>query len=774
MDIAAQLRQEAQATNERRMLVLTGSPEKTRQRAREVIRTAEIPERETVYIGPNDPSDSQTDRFSDSTQITAHPTTQYRTLLGSTWQAAILDCHDRFEPNVIGGVTGMVAGGGLLVLLLPAFDEWMERRDSFDETLAVSPYSVDDVGSNFRTRLIETLEAHRGIAIVDADTGVVKKEGLTNPAPRRLAPATESPGHHLFPESAYMACLTNDQQETLSALEALQTDETAVVVEADRGRGKSSVAGIASASLALSGADILVTAPERSQVEVLFEMAAEYLESHTDAFPNAATDDFSKIDTALIDSGITLPNGGRIRYVRPQAAAELPDGPDCVIVDEAAGIPVRTLSSLLSCDRLAFLTTVHGYEGTGRSFAVRFRNQLAVSRHTVTDVSLSEPVRYAPADPLEAWSFRALCLHGRPPVAQAIEESTTDTVEYRQLSSTELREDEQLLQEVFGLLVLAHYHTEPNDLARLLDAPNVSVHALLYQGHPVSVALLAREGAVSDAVCAAMYEGRRVRGNLIPDLLASQLRDESAPKQCGNRVLRIATHEAVRSQGLGSLLLSKIRKRAESDESIDWLGVSFGATPQLISFWQQNGLCTVHFSTSRNERSGEHSAVMLDPVSEAGKRLLTRHTNWFLRRFPSTLTDSLSTIEPDIVRAVCRATARQSDLSLSPFEWQILSGLGNGAAIFETAPRPIRQLTLHYLTDPQFVDSEPDGRPVSSQSERLLVMKAGQTRSWDEVCDALGHHSQSETMRALGEAVDSLVVEYGDQIIQTDRERLRE
>ncbi|MFB6086935.1 MAG: GNAT family N-acetyltransferase, partial [Haloarculaceae archaeon] len=183
----------------------------------------------------------------------------------------------------------------------------------------------------------------------------------------------------------------------------------------------------------------------------------------------------------------------------------------------------------------------------------------------------------------------------------------------------DLLADEHLLREVFGLLVLAHYRTEPNDLARLLDAPNVSVRALLHEGHVVSVALLAREGDLPADLRASMYEGERVRGNMIPDVLTSQLRDENAGVPAGMRVLRIATHHAARSRGLGSALLDAIR--AEFADEVDWLGTGYGATPDLVRFWAANGFRTVHLSTRRNETSGEHSVVMLDPTSDAGQRL---------------------------------------------------------------------------------------------------------------------------------------------------------
>jgi len=92
------------------------------------------------------------------------------------------------------------------------------------------------------------------------------------------------------------------------------------------------------------------------------------------------------------------------------------------------------------------------------------------------------------------WAFRALLLDARPPVEPLVDDATPESVDYRRLEAAEALADERLLREAFGLLVLAHYRTEPNDLARLLDAPNLEARALTHDGHVVSVALLAREG----------------------------------------------------------------------------------------------------------------------------------------------------------------------------------------------------------------------------------------------------------------------------------------
>jgi len=765
MHVAARLREEARASDERRLLVLAGDPTTTRERAEGALDAAAIDRAATTYLGPAEPLDCE-----------CLDTTQSHRLLGTTRTALVVDCHERCEPDTLGRVAGVVDGGGLLVLLVPPLSEWPDRRDAFDDSLAVPPFETADVTGHFRRRLVETLRAHRGVAVVDVDTGTVERDGRCERAPRLAAPPVTPPAGHAFPAAAYDACRTQDQSDALAAFERLREDGAALVVEADRGRGKSSVAGLAAGSLALAGQDVLVTAPGYRSARELFARAAELLTEAGALADRDRTDAPHRLATA----------GGEIRFCEPAALTDHADEFDRVFVDEAAALPVDRLRETLDADGAAFTTTVHGYEGAGRGFSVRFRAELADSALSVTDANLAEPIRYAAGDPVEVWSFRALALDARPPVDPLVADATPESVTYRALSPAELTADETLLREVFGLLVLAHYRTEPNDLARLLDAPNVSVHALLSEGHPVSVALLAREGGLAPDRRAALYEGGTVRGNLIPDLLASQLRDEDAAGPVGHRVLRIATHSAARSRGLGSLLLSHLRERCVNDRGddaggvdrssadgvSDWLGVAFGATPRLVEFWRANGFQTVHLGTSRDARSGEHSAVMLDPLSTAGRDLCERHTRWFLRRLPGTLADTLSSADPDLVRAVCRAAAGTPALDLTRFEWRVAAGIPHGAAFVETAPRPVRRLALRHLVDP--VESPPDGRTaLSARQERLLVCVALQYRSWAETSAVIGATSTRACKRALGDTVERLVALYGDETARAELERLR-
>ena len=741
MDLAVRLRAEASRADERRLLVVTGAAAATRAAARDGLAATDIGPAETAAVTP-------TDAFGCECLDRADP------LLGTTREAVVYDCHGRCEPNDLGKLAGVVDGGGLLVLLTPPLGEWPERTDDFDRSLAVPPFDEGDVGSAFRTRLAETIRAHRGIAVVRAtgDGVVVEQEGLTDPPPRPPRPAPRHPAEHAFPAAAYDACLTQDQVDAVEALEALQTAGNAVVVEADRGRGKSSAAGIAAASLAAEDAEVLVTAPTPDSTAALFDRAEELLDALEVEYETAAG---PHIETA----------GGSIRYEPPAVAAEMAGDTESVIVDEAAALPVRTLESLLAAEAVAFSTTIHGYEGAGRGFSVRFRDRLAESDFAVTEHSLAEPIRYAPGDPIEVWSFRALALGARPPVDRLVEDATPETVTHRELSTADLLADEHLLREVFGLLVLAHYRTEPNDLARLLDAPNVTVQALCHDGHVVSVALLAREGNLPAALRSDIYEGARVRGNLVPDVLTGQLRDEAGGVPVGWRVLRIATHASARSRGLGSELLSRVRADARGRE-LDYLGVAYGATPELLAFWDENDFETVHISTTRNDRSGEHSAIMLQPLSEAGKALHERHTEWFHRRLLGALRETLGEVEPAVVIAALQATGGTPSLDLSPREWRHVAGIPFGMAIFETAPSPVRRLCYRHI-------AAPAEAVLSARQRRLLVRKFLQGQQWERIREAEGFHGRASCLRATGAALEPLVELYGTETARAELERHR-
>ena len=430
-ETAQRLRTEAEATDERRLLVLAGDREAGYRAAREVCDATGL---DAVTLSEREVAG---DRL---------PPDRAGELLGTTRECVVVDCHDACRPNALGRAAGAVDGGGLLVLVAPPLTAWPHRRDGFDEALAVPPFELVDVAGVFRTRLVGTLRAHRGVAIVDVDEGRLERDGRTDPAPRRPAPPVDPPGSHVFPPAVYGACRTADQRDAVLACEALQEAGTAVVLEADRGRGKSSAAGLAAAALAAGGRGVLVTAPGYRNAAEVFARAAEVL-SALDALTADRRDGEGPPELVA--------GSGRVRFRRPPEAADATA--DALVVDEAAALPVRTLESLRSVAPSAcFATTVHGYEGAGRGFDVRFRGRLE-DTHDVRTVSLSAPIRYAAGDPIEVWLFRALLLDARPPVEPRVADAAAGDATYERLDPAELAADENHLREAFGLLVNAHY-----------------------------------------------------------------------------------------------------------------------------------------------------------------------------------------------------------------------------------------------------------------------------------------------------------------------------
>jgi tRNA(Met) cytidine acetyltransferase len=741
--LAADLRAAARETDQRRLLVLAGDRDAGLAAVLDALAAADVPDDDAVLLTTRE-----------GFALERHDPVHAARLLGTTRAAVVLDAHEGFSPNALGRLAGVVDGGGLFVLVTPPLDEWPDRRDDFDERLAVPPYGADDVSGRFRRRLVETLRTHPGVALVDVDAGEIRRDGRMENRPSLGRSPPTTPDAPAFPAAAYESCRTGDQSRALHDLEVLRDADAAAVVEADRGRGKSSAAGLAAGSLAAEGRSVLVTAPEYRSAAEVFARAVDLLD-RLDAL-TVHDESARRVESTA---------GGVVRFARPpDAAAQVADA-DAVVVDEAAALPVALLAEFLDARSVAFCTTVRGYEGAGRGFDVRFRERLAESGRDVREIHLRDPIRYARGDPVETWAFRALLLDARPAVDQLVADADPGTVDYRTLSPDDLAGDEHLLREVFGLLVLAHYRTEPDDLARLLDAPNLRVRALCHEGRVVSVALLAREGGLDAETRREMYDGARVRGNMLPDVLTSQLRDEDAARPVGYRVMRIATHHAARSRGLGSRLLSAIRE--EVGDEVDWLGVGYGATPRLLSFWRENGYGTVHLSTTRNATSGEYSALMLRPLSRAGRDLHDRHARWFTDRIAGVLADALRDADPDVVRAALRAADADVPVDLSPWDWRVVVGSAYGPGLADVDPAAFRPLVLaHFVGDP-------DETSLTAREERLLVRKVLQCHRWSAVADELDYVSTGACMRAFGEACQPLVDAYGDDAALAERDRYR-
>ncbi|WP_431025048.1 tRNA(Met) cytidine acetyltransferase TmcA [Halomonas sp. H5] len=556
------------------------------------------------------------------------PPGKARTRLGGEHDLVVIDAQgegEGFDPEAFGALAGTLRAGGLLVLLTP--EDWGARPDDDYRRLAEHPYRVEQLSARYLARLARLL--------ADAPEVLDWRPG-TPPEPPLLgeaAPSAPSPDAD---------CLTRDQAEAVARLVKLRRRRP-LVLTADRGRGKSAALGIACARwLAAGEPRIVLTAPRPAALEALFERLAALcpegrrqgndfrLEASGQAVCFLAPDALM----AALDAGEIDANGGLL------------------LVDEAAAIPVPLLGRWLRhFPRLVFATTVHGYEGSGRGFALRFREHLERQAPQWQGLRLITPVRWAPGDPLEALTDRLLLLDAEPADPPAALPPVS-TLGHRRYRRAKLAADEPRLRTLFGLLVQAHYRTQPSDLRQLLDGPGIHIGGVEANGAPLGVTLCVEEGGFSAELAERVARGeRRPRGHLLAQSLAAHAGSRAALRARLRRVMRIAVHGESRRQGLGETLLASELAQARHD-GIDLLGASFGAEPGLLAFWRAAGFRVVRLGLTREASSGEHAVMVVCPTSPAGEALAAELAEAFQALLPSLLAFELKALEPELALAL--------------------------------------------------------------------------------------------------------------------------
>ncbi|KAJ1551377.1 N-acetyltransferase 10 [Nowakowskiella sp. JEL0078] len=237
---------------------------------------------------------------------------------------------------------------------------------------------------------------------------------------------------------------------------------------------------------------------------------------------------------------------------------------------------------------------------------------------------------------------------------------------------------EAFLQKMMALYVSSHYKNSPNDLQLLSDAPAHHLFVLLppvtqsssstILPEPLCVIQLALEGSIAKGTAlASLARGVRHDGDLIPWVISQQFQDDDFASLSGARVVRIATHPDYVGMGYGARALDlleryyrgeiqslneenddvqEMKRSTDEDleteslqtenikvrdpskmpplllrlserrlrEKLQWLGVSYGMTPQLQRFWKRGGFLPVYIRQTANELTGEHTCIMLKYV----------------------------------------------------------------------------------------------------------------------------------------------------------------
>lgn len=573
------LQSDLATAGQRRLVLVEGARELSRQWLQALLPALELM-KDGLWIGDADDAPDS--------RLVSIKAAQARQWLGQETSVIVWDGWQGNPPDAFAALSGTLKAGGLLFWLMPSLEEWGDFADPDYSRTGLDHDQLHPF-------------AERMAGILALNPSVIRVQlGL---------PEVVTPPVLPKPSAEFRVTTTPDQQALIHKLVAfgLGRRRRPMVVTADRGRGKSAALGMVAAQLLQQGRrQVLVTAPARDNVNALFAHALESL--GTDVI--RAED--SRIETVTGAQICFLPVRDLLKD-RPEA--------EVVLVDEAAAIAVSLLKQvLLGWPRVAFASTVHGYEGAGRGFAIRFRRILDEKTPQWQAHTLSKPVRWAEGDPLEALISELFLLGADHDPAVGLSRAVASKVVIEPWQPARASEAE--LASAFGLLVDAHYRTTPADLRQWLDDPAAISWRALMNGKTVGVLWGAVEGGLSKELAEQVASGkRRIRGHLLPQSLANHSGFPEAASLRGLRIVRVAVSAQARRLGIGNRLVATAAEWAKQ-EGLDFTGTSFGGSADLFAFWASCGLEFVRIGLQQEATSGEYPLQMMSAHSDEASALV--------------------------------------------------------------------------------------------------------------------------------------------------------
>ncbi|WNC67786.1 GNAT family N-acetyltransferase [Thalassotalea nanhaiensis] len=621
----------------------------------------------------------------------------YRQYLGTEQKHIIFAVTDSFNVDAFAALSGTLIAGGQCVLLLSV------------PLLESSPFSQ---------RLLSFTDKFEQIYRVEQKNETLPL--LPN------ATSGELEDHPIVETEFKFSCITKEQEVAVDKIINVVHGhrDRPLVITADRGRGKSSALAIAASEiLKQNNKTIIITAPHPDAVNIFFK---QLLISLPKAVQSGKVVNYQTSTVKFVPLDV---------IIKQQPSCHL------LLVDEAAGIPLPMLKSLSdNYHRQVFVSTIHGYEGAGRGFSGKFLKQLKQSRPSGQYFHMKEPIRWAINDPLEQFTFASLLLNSE--LSNALY-CADKAVQHKVITSKDLSKDEILLNNVFSLLVTAHYQTKPSDLKLLLDDPNVSVIIQQQHDHILAVALLLAEGNVeSDLAIKIKRSQRRLKGHFIPQSLLVHCGIEDTFNYRYLRVVRIAVHPELQGKGLGSQLLNYCAS-AGKDRGFDFIGSSFGANQQLLSYWFTCQFNLARIGFSKDAASGEHSALVLKPLTEQAEQLSKQITQQFYRDLRYYASDEYKYLDTQLMSEIF---AHADNLSLpAERDLQTLADFVQGHRVFSCCAPAINRCLTSYLAE------NADKVQADRLGAAVTLRKVIQQQNYAEVCEEFKLTGKKELLKTLKE-----------------------
>lgn len=249
------------------------------------------------------------------------------------------------------------------------------------------------------------------------------------------------------------------------------------------------------------------------------------------------------------------------------------------------------------------------------------------------------------------------------------------------------------------------------------------------------------EGQISkESVDENFGRGRRAAGDLIPWTISQQFQSQSFASLAGARVVRIATNPNYQGMGYGTTALKQLESyfqgqilldpdvgsgdhklkassyasdakeddEEEGDEAViarrktlpplllklserkaetlDYMGVSFGLTPELFKFWKKNNYSPVYIRQTPNDVTGEHSCIALKVLTQGvtdedtTSRWLADFCRDYERRFTSLLSFQFRSLPASLALSIITCSRLKTR---ETFREMTKEGLGEHITLYD-------------------------------------------------------------------------------------------
>lgn len=567
-----------------------------------------------------------------------------QSILGSTYDVLLFQDFESLTANILCRTIETVGGGGVVFFMLKSMQSLQQLYSlSMDVHNRYKTDAFGEIQPHFNERMMLSLVVNDSVLFMDDELNMIQQgaagqaalareasaSGVTDEIAQSLQTAeknrkdliasleTNKVIHGILSltktidqakvvlfllDSTINRSLKSNTQSLSSLLNQNQKAEV-VFVSAGRGRGKSAALGLSIAgALASNVGNIAITAATPENVKTVFEFIVNGLEVlgyrknndyslHLDESGNPKSLTFifvvERTEHKNMDQKAFHYNKLTVTYTPPD---EKVDKADLLIIDEAAAIPLVHVKSLVSGTNCPVFisSTIHGYEGSGRSLSLKLIEELrkgqgGVAARSLKEVEMTIPIRYSVLDPIENWLHSFLCLDSTTavPLKSALphpKECSLFFVSKATLFSYH-KSSEQFLKNMWSLFVGSHYKNSPNDLQLLADAPSHFLAVLLgpidkteqKASMPDILAAIqfCFEGGIKDSTAEAnALRGLKPSGDLVPWSLSEQFLDRSLFNIMGARIVRIATHPNATRMGYGARAI-QLLKTFFSNEFLD-------------------------------------------------------------------------------------------------------------------------------------------------------------------------------------------------------------